>query len=110
MLSFQSHQTRILSAGLGMAWNRHGLFCSIETLYLHFHMNYELKNLIKTFFVQEQRSQQDRPTVREGQRAHSKAEEGWVLTTHALAFVKHDNFLQLFLMLENGLKFITNVF
>ena len=27
ILSFQSHQTRILSAGLGMAWNRYGLSC-----------------------------------------------------------------------------------
>ena len=25
ILSFQSHQTRILNAGLGMAWNRYGL-------------------------------------------------------------------------------------
>ena len=28
ILSFQSHQTRILTAGLGMAWNRHGLSCN----------------------------------------------------------------------------------
>ena len=27
ILSFQSHQTRILNAGLGMAWNRQGLSC-----------------------------------------------------------------------------------
>ena len=27
ILSFQSHQTRILIAGLGMAWNRYGLSC-----------------------------------------------------------------------------------
>ena len=27
-LSFQSHQTRILNAGLGMAWNREGLSCN----------------------------------------------------------------------------------
>ena len=27
ILSFQSHQTRILSAGLGMAWNRYVLSC-----------------------------------------------------------------------------------
>ena len=28
ILGFQSHQTRILSAGLGMAWNRYGLSCT----------------------------------------------------------------------------------
>ena len=28
ILSFQSHQLRILSAGLVMAWNRGGLFCN----------------------------------------------------------------------------------
>ena len=28
ILSFQSHQTRILYAGLGMAWNRYGLSCN----------------------------------------------------------------------------------
>ena len=27
ILSFQSHQIRMLSAGLGMAWNRYGLSC-----------------------------------------------------------------------------------
>ena len=27
--SFQSHQTRILNAGLGMAWNRYGLSCNM---------------------------------------------------------------------------------
>ena len=44
ILSFQSHQTRILSAGLGMAWNRYGLSWTtsgatwrlIKVQYLHF--------------------------------------------------------------------------
>ena len=30
ILSFQSHQIRILSAGLGMTWNRDGLSCIDE--------------------------------------------------------------------------------
>jgi len=30
ILSFQSHQTRILSAGLGMSWNRYGLSCIVN--------------------------------------------------------------------------------
>ena len=32
ILSFQSHQICMLSAGLGMAWNRYGLSCN---LFLH---------------------------------------------------------------------------
>ena len=36
ILSFQSHQTRILSAGLGMAWNRDGLSCNAEKIKLLF--------------------------------------------------------------------------
>ena len=31
ILSFQSHQIRMLSAGLGMAWNRYGLSCNWHT-------------------------------------------------------------------------------
>ena len=34
ILSFQSHQTRILSAGFGMAWNRDRLTCKSIRLYL----------------------------------------------------------------------------
>ena len=33
--NFQSHQIRMHSAGLGMAWNRYGLFCnSRQTKYV----------------------------------------------------------------------------
>ena len=32
VLSFQSHQTRILSAGLGMAWNQYGLSCNYKQI------------------------------------------------------------------------------
>ena len=34
-LSFQSHQTRTLNAGLGMAWNRYGLSCIAKQINFH---------------------------------------------------------------------------
>ena len=34
ILSFQSHQTHILSASLGMAWNWYGLSCKKKKVYL----------------------------------------------------------------------------
>ena len=34
VLSFQSHQIRMLSAGLGIAWNRYGLSCNGYSLIL----------------------------------------------------------------------------
>ena len=39
-LSFQKHQTRILSVGLGMAWNRYGLSC----------ITYAYRNNVHCFF------------------------------------------------------------
>ena len=33
ILSFQSRQIRMLSAGLGMAWNRCGLSCNKENIF-----------------------------------------------------------------------------
>ena len=58
MLSFQSHQTRILSAGLGMAWNRYGLSwivffaypCFISKL-LYNNMVFWIRNNISHFNV-----------------------------------------------------------
>jgi len=32
IISFQSHQIRMLSAGFGMAWNRYGLSCIYKML------------------------------------------------------------------------------
>ena len=46
ILSFQRHQIRMLSAGLGMAWNRYGLSCimyckcSLEKHNAFIHSNY----------------------------------------------------------------------
>ena len=36
ILSFQSHQTRIHSAGLGKAWNRHRLSCIKDCIVIEF--------------------------------------------------------------------------
>ena len=44
ILSFRSHQTRILSAGLGMAWIRDGLSCNTI-----FFTSLKLRNLLKCF-------------------------------------------------------------
>ena len=41
ILSFQNHQTRILSAGLGMVWNRYGLSC----IKVHIYEIIDLANL-----------------------------------------------------------------
>ena len=40
ILSFKSHQIRMLSAGLGMAWNRYGLSCNTVNFIIPFTPEY----------------------------------------------------------------------
>ena len=58
ILSFQSHQIRMLSAGLGMAWNRYGLSCIVTLQTLRFithdqesEQKIHLSNIISPFKV-----------------------------------------------------------
>ena len=50
ILIFQSHQTHILSAGLGMGWNRYGLSCIKRIIYISCLLNY-IQFLNSVYFI-----------------------------------------------------------